>query len=423
MRMKTLLFGLALAFFWSALAFQPQARAQGFSLRNGDTVVLYGDSITEQNFYNQWVELYTVTRFPSMRIRFYGAGVGGDRVDGGGGGGIDERLARDVFAYKPTMVTVMLGMNDGHYGADTEQIETNYTKGYAHILESIHAHCPEARITVLGPSPYDDVTRPPGAGGGYNAVMEHFADLDRDLAAKYGAIFVNLNPPVVAALKKADAMDPLMAKLLLPDRVHPDQVVHWVMAEALLKGWNAPALVSSVTIDAHEAKAADAENAQVESVEREKDTLRWTTLEDALPLPLMKGNAPLALLQEVSDIESALNQEPLRVTGLATGEYNLAIDGEPTGTFSADELSKGINLADYGTPMRNQAQRVSWTVRDRDEAHYIHMRMMIDKADLGAQAGKPDLLDAFDNLLEDKIYETAAPKPHVFTLSLAGGTS
>jgi predicted GH43/DUF377 family glycosyl hydrolase len=56
--------------------------AGDFYLKSGDTVVFYGDSITEQNFYNQYVELYTVTRFPAMRVHFFGAGVGGDRVTG-----------------------------------------------------------------------------------------------------------------------------------------------------------------------------------------------------------------------------------------------------------------------------------------------------------------------------------------------------
>ena len=55
-----------------------------------------------------------------MRVHFYDAGVGGDRVTGGGGGPIDQRLERDVFAEKPTVVTVMLGMNDGGYRATTD---------------------------------------------------------------------------------------------------------------------------------------------------------------------------------------------------------------------------------------------------------------------------------------------------------------
>jgi lysophospholipase L1-like esterase len=421
MRVRNLLCCLAVVFCWLALLQSP-ADAQGFSLKSGDTVVFYGDSITEQNLYNQWVELYTATRFPAMRVHFYGAGVGGDRVTGGGGGGIDERLARDVFSHKPTVVTVMLGMNDGHNGTTPDEINANYTKGYEHLLESTLAHLPGVRITLLGPSPFDEVTRPVGAKGSYNAVMEHFADVDRDLAKKYGGSFVDFNPPVVAALEKAEALDPLMAKLLLPDRVHPDILVHWVMAEALLKGWNAPSLVSSVTIDAGAGKVADAQNASVDHLERDKDTLSWTTVENALPLPLMATNETHVLLLQLTDIQQALNQEPLRVTGLAAGQYQLAIDGKAIDTFSAEDLAKGINLADFATPMRSQAQTVGWTMRDRDEAHFIHMRMLIKKADTGAQTGKPDLMDAFENSMEDAIYQAAAPKPHVFTLSAAVAT-
>ncbi|HEY1984821.1 MAG TPA: GDSL-type esterase/lipase family protein [Terracidiphilus sp.] len=391
--------------------------AQGFYLKGGDTVVFYGDSITEQNLYTQWVELYTATRFPAMRIHFYAAGVGGDRVTGGGGGPIDQRLERDVFAENPTVVTVMLGMNDGSYRATTDEIQSTYTKGFEHLMESIHEHAPKARITLLGPSPYDDVTRPLTFPGGYNAVMLHFADLDKELAQKYGAAFVNLNPDVVKAIEKAQATNPQIAKLLLPDRVHPDPLAHWIMAEELLKGWNAPALVSSVSIDAAAGKATDAQNATVDSVAKDNGSLHWTTTENGLPLPLIESNATQALLLGITDIQQALNQEPLRVTGLTPGEYKLTIDTNEIGTFSADALAGGINLADYQTPMRQQAQRVGWLVRDRDEAHYIHLRMRVRNADTGAQSGGSDKMQAFENSLEDSIYETAVPKPHVFTLS------
>ena len=393
---------------------------QAFYLKGGDTVVFYGDSITEQNLYNQYVELYTAVRFPHLRIHFYGAGVGGDRVTGGGGGPIDQRLERDVYSEKPTVVTVMLGMNDGSYRATTPEIENTYVKGYEHLIESIHEHAPAARITLLGPSPYDDVTAPFTFPGGYNAVMLHFADLNKNLAQKYGAAFTNLNPPVVAAIEKAQTMDPQIAKLLLPDRVHPDPIAHWIMAETLLKGWNAPALVSSVTIDAAAGKVIDTQNAMVEPVAKDNGTLRWTETENGLPLPLLASNATQALLLKLTDIQQTLNQEPLRVTGLEAGQYKLTIDKDVIGTFSATVLATGINLADYQTPMRQQAQRVSWLVRDRDEAHYIHLRMRVRNADTGAQSGGTDKLQTFENSLEDSIYETALPKPHVFELTLLG---
>ena len=129
------------------------------------------------------------------------------------------------------------------------------------------------------------------------------------------------------------------------------------------------------------------------------------------------------MLEDLTDIEQQLDREMLRVTGLPAGRYTLSIDGDPVDTFSPEALEAGINLADYGTPMFHQAQRVSWMVRDRDEAHYIHLRMRVRNADTGAEEGK-DVMQAFENGLEDSIYEAAAPKPHVFRLMpVATGTT
>ncbi len=387
--------------------------SRGYYLHNHDTVVMYGDSITEQNYYNQWVELYTVTRFPKMRVHFFGAGVGGDRVTGGGGGSIDVRLARDVLAEKPTVISIMLGMNDGSHHPPAPETENTYRAGYEHILDSIREHAPGSRVTLLGPSPHDDVTRSPEFPGGYNASMVAFAEIDKQLAQKYGATFIDLNATVVTALEKAQALDPQVAKLLIPDRVHPDPLVHWVMAEALLKGWNAPALVSSVTIDSKDGHAVRTENASVSGWQADGTAYRWTETENGLPLPILSNQAMQALLLKLTDIEEALNQEPLRLTGLAAGRYSLRIDGQSIGTFAAEDFERGINLVEYNTPMRQQAQRVSWMVRDRDETHYIHLRMRIRNADTGVEDGA-DRMQAFEDSLEDSIYAEAAPVPHTY---------
>jgi hypothetical protein len=42
--------------------------------------------------------------------------------------------------------------------------------------------------------------------------------------------------------------------------------------------------------------------------------------------------------------------------------------------------------------------------------------MRVRNAEMGEQAGKPDVMQAFENSLEDSIYEAAMPKPHVFRL-------
>src|SRR5258706_10602283 len=149
----------------------PAAEQSGFYLKDGDRVVFYGDSITDQRLYTTFVETYAVTRFPKMSLTFVHSGWGGDKVGGGWGGGIDLRLKRDVFAYNPTVMTVMLGMNDGSYQAFNQKIFDDYRKGYEHLVDSVKENVPNIRLTLIRPSPFDDVTQPPKFEDGYNQVL------------------------------------------------------------------------------------------------------------------------------------------------------------------------------------------------------------------------------------------------------------
>ena len=155
---------------------------QRFHLHDGDTVVFFGDSITNQRLYTVFTETYVLTRFPQMRVNFVHSGWSGDRVTGGFGGGIDLRLDRDVFAYGPTVITVMLGMNDGEYQPNDDHIFNIFANGYRHILDRIKVAAPQARVTLLERSPYDDVTRPPEFPGGYNSVLLTYGKFVRELA-------------------------------------------------------------------------------------------------------------------------------------------------------------------------------------------------------------------------------------------------
>jgi lysophospholipase L1-like esterase len=420
LRIGVTFFACALASFALYPAQCQTATDKPFYLHDGDTVVFYGDSITEQRYYTQWVELYAATRFPHMRLQFFNEGNGGDRVTGGSAGPIDQRLTRDVFPDKPTVVTIMLGMNDGGYQPLTPAIENTYTQGYEHILSSIQHALPNARLTLFGPSPYDEVTRPEKFPGGYNPTLAHFADLDSDLARKHNATFIDLNAPFVAALKKGLAIDPLAIQLFLPDRVHPEALAHWFMADAILKGWNAPAIVSSVTIDAQKHTALSAQNAQITELTGDSSSLRWTELDGALPLPFDNANAGAHFLHQLIELDSDLNQQPLKIEGLKSGTYSLTIDNLLAGSFTNLELAKGINLATLTTPMKNQAYTVQWQIRDRDETHFVRLRMFIaqNKTGISAEPGASDLTK-FELVQQNLIYQAAQPKPHTFLIQPA----
>src|SRR5579884_4346732 len=185
------------------------AAGQQFQLKDGDRVVFYGDSITDQRLYTVITETYVATRYPNLDVTFVHSGWGGDKVSGGGGGPIDLRLDRDVLAYKPTVMTIMLGMNDGLYRPETEATDRAYFDGYRHIVEKMKSQAPGIRITAIQPSPYDDVTRAPNFPGGYNEVMRSFGKWIANYASEAKLHVADLNTSVVEMLRKANQIDPI----------------------------------------------------------------------------------------------------------------------------------------------------------------------------------------------------------------------
>jgi lysophospholipase L1-like esterase len=394
-------------------------RAEGpFAIKDGDRIVFYGDSITDQRLYTTFVETYIVTRFPALDVSFVHSGWGGDRVTGGGGGPIDHRLARDVFAYKPSVVTVMLGMNDASYRAFDQKIFDVYAKGYQHLVESLKSNLPGVRITLIQPSPFDDVTRKPNFDGGYNQVLVRYGEFVKNVAEKEGAAVADLNTPVVAAIKKAAEINATGAQDLIRDRVHPGPAGQLLMAEALLKAWNAPALVSSVELDAASAKVVKVDNTKLENLQV-NDTISWSQRDTALPMPIDLKNSGIALAVKASDVELALNQEPLKVQGAPASKYTLKIDGENIAELTRDQLGAGINLAELDTPMYRQAKAVHDLTLQHNNFHFQRWRTMQVPYERRGYPALAKAIEGLDALEADMVAEQrskAKPVAHRFEL-------
>ncbi|WP_435018806.1 SGNH/GDSL hydrolase family protein [Tundrisphaera sp. TA3] len=414
----------------SALAWPTLAAAEDgpkpFAIKPGDRVVFYGDSITDQRLYTTFAETFVVTRFPKSDVSFIHSGWGGDRVGGGLGGPIDLRLNRDVVAYKPTVVTVMLGMNDASYQQFRDEIFNTYAKGYEHIVEKLKADLPGVRLTLIRPSPFDDVTREPKFEGGYNQVLVRYGDFVAKLAEKEGAGVADLNAPVVEATKKAFASDPKGAEKLNPDRVHPGLGGQLLMAAALLKAWNAPAVVSTVTIEAKPGAPADvqANNTVVTDLAAEGDGLRWTQKDEALPFPIDLKDPATALAVQSSDIVEALDRQIVQVKGWdGAKEYTLSIDGAPVGTFTGAALAQGVNLATLPTPMARQAADVHNLTLRHSALHNLRWRQVeVPNQDIKDPRLGEALrgLDRLESAIVDDQRAAAQPRPHTFTLKPKG---
>ena len=389
-----------------------------FYLKDGDRVVFYGDSITDQRLYTTYAETYVVTRFPQLHVTFVHSGVGGDRVAGGGAGPIDVRLPRDVFAYKPTVITIMLGMNDGSYRAFDPKIFNTYSTGYQHMIDSIKSALPGVRATLIQPSPYDDVTRPAGFEGGYNAVLVRYGQFVKELAQKEKLDVADLNTSIMAALEKAKATDAKTAEKIIADRVHPGAGGHLLMAEALLKAWNAPATVTVVEIDAAKVQTVSTENTAVSDL-KESNGLAWTQQDKALPMPLNRKDPAMRLALQSSDFLQALDWQPLKITGLKGQRFTLKIDGETIGTFTHQQLEEGVNLADLSTPMAQQAQAVHDLTLKHNNVHFVRWREVqvpLAQQSLAHMSQTLEALDALEADLVAQQHEAAQPKTHHYEL-------
>ena len=390
-----------------------------FFLKNGDMVVFYGDSITARRIYSSFTEAYVLTRFPKLDVRFIHSGWGGDTVAGGAGGSLRVRLQRDVIAYQPTVVTILLGMNDGRYRALDETTYGDFTTGYEKLIEILKTALPNVRLILLEPSPYDDVTRPPQFLGGYNGVLTRFGQFIRALGEREKTMVVDLNGAVVGPLTAVNAKDPSAAREFIPDRIHPGPAASLLMAEALLKSWNAPAIVTEVAIDAESETATRTVRTEVHSILRAGGMLSWTQNDVALPFPVDWQDSPVSVAAYSSDFIPAIDDQPLRVRNLKPGDYTLKIDGQEITTYPADQFARGINLSMLETPMLKQAAEVLKLTNHHNDLHVCRWRLVQMPL---AQYGLPHYgaaiadLDALEREAIARQRATAQPKPHFYEI-------
>jgi lysophospholipase L1-like esterase len=391
-----------------------QAFAQDFGVRNGDRVVFYGDSITEDGRYTQAVEMFVATRFPDWSVTFQNSGVGGDKVSGGWAGGIDARLDRDVIAHKPTVVTIMLGMNDGGYKAFDQATFDAYASGYRHIVSRLKEALPGVRLTLLQPSAYDDVSRPPGFPEGYNGVLKKYGALVQEVARDQGAVVVDLNAPLVAGIEKVSKTNPALARQIIPDRVHPGASGHFVMAGAILRAWNAPTVVSRVEMEAtaNNLRLVRADNTEVTRLSVKGPYLEWTQTDAALPLPLSFKDGEVELGEVAGAGLEAFNQQVLKITGLFAGRYEVLVDGASVGHFTHAELATGVNFAKEDTAMYRQALPVRWTTGDRHELELARRRLLAAAGDDPTMAPAAIALATLDAKMQQDRRGTAKPSAH-----------
>lgn len=358
---------------------------------DGDRIVFIGDSITHGGSYHKNVFLFNATRYPNKKIRYYNAGISGDDAVG-----TVKRFNADIAIHKPTIATIMLGMNDtGSWLYEKPSVTTedksNFIKQQSDIRNKYLSNMETLaqKLTMLGtkiifikPSIFDEtVAIESNPLIGRNAELANFGDHLSKLAVKYNATVVDFQTPMLEVNKVLQAKDP-KATVVSHDRVHPGENGHFVMSYGFLKDQQESKYVSNFQF-----------NAQTKSIENftqcellneaiiTPSNVEFTCQAKTLPFPISKGQHKA---KTWVPFQTELNQQFFRVANLEKGQYELAIDNIAVGQYTATTLSAGINLADNTkTPMYQQAimvknlndQRAKVSADIRTVAH-VQYRML-----------------------------------------------
>jgi lysophospholipase L1-like esterase len=331
-----------------------------------------------------------------------------------------QRVERDVRPFHPEMITVMLGMNDGWWGTESPQIDIAFKKGYGELLDALRKAAPNAALTLIRPSPYDEITHGTEFPG-YSRVIDDLANDVSKMAEEGRAsgdsklLLADFHQPMIDALERAKTRAPQLAPLIVPDRIHPAEIGHWIMAAQLLSAWHMNPVVSSLTLNSSSIQSVEAQRTTISQLIKTAAGLQWTQTDEALPLPFDFNNAMIPLLLSISDIAKA-DRLILRVQALEAGRYQLLIDGKAISIFSNEELASGVNLALYKTPMVDQARDIDSTEYQRVQLDQARFILSADVKEDAASVAAEDKLRQAQDQLAAEIQKKLKPSSHKFEL-------
>ncbi|MDB5135071.1 MAG: hypothetical protein JWP37_1674 [Mucilaginibacter sp.] len=434
--------------------------------QQGDRVVFTGNSITDGGHYHSYIWLYYLTHYPGRRITVFNAGIGGDVAQQ-----IFERLDSDVFAHKPTVMTLTFGMNDtGYQNLKGGKADSVYNakvaaslKSFALIEAKLKAH-PEIKKIMISSPPYDETSKIKiNPLLKKNAAILRIASEQQKAALRNNWGYVDFNGGLTRVSLREQQRDSLFT-FNNADRIHPTNDGQMVMAYAFLKSQGlAGKKIADIVINASTNKMEYVENCAITLPHISPAVIKFNYLANSLPYPIDTVPSGFGRPQRAQSealklipFTNEFNQEVLQIKGLKESQYALKIDGKTIGTYSGADFAQGINLALINiTPQYQQALAVMhlneerWEIERRlREYYWIHYSILKPKGllfndgdatvDSLQKYAKKDFFVAITiptyrkarfksvreawqqeiNLLTDKMYQINKPVIHRFEINL-----
>ncbi len=298
------------------------------TVKQDDVWVMAGDSITAQRQHSNYIEAFFRTRYPNLNLQFRNSGIGGNRTSS-----ILARFDYDVAAWKPTIVSIELGMNDVGSGDDP----TAYIDGMRQLIQKIRAI--KAQPVLISSSPVNDGSVTGDWKSDRCRRIDPYTVALKKLADDEKVVMIDQYHALLDLWGK-NKQSPTAINLT-GDAVHPGPVGQYTMAGVILAQLQVDRDVSSATLSA-EGKTVSAKRCKISDVSAEAGKLAFTRAEEVGAWPVdPKSKAAADLLPEMHQ----LSRWMLTVSDLPAGKYKVTIDGKPAAMLTEKELADGWNLA------------------------------------------------------------------------------
>jgi lysophospholipase L1-like esterase len=313
-------------------------------------VAIVGDSITEQKLYSKFLESYLLACSGVPDVKVMQFGWGGERADG-----FANRAENDLATFRPTVVTLCYGMNDGGYQPWKEEIGTVYEKNMRNVLAKLD-HMGVKSVVVGSPGAVDTNFFRPGQKMGeqpshiaYNDTLAHLRDIDKKLAAEKHQRFADVHAAMVDAMKKANEKLGPKYDVCGGDGFHPGPNGQLLMAYAFLKGLGVDGTIGEIAIDLNGGPGAAPTPSAGHAVVSESRADGKATVEvESRRWPFCfegdgtSSGGTRSILPFVA-FNQELNRFTLKVTGLKAPKAKVTW-GDESHEFTKEQLAAGINL-------------------------------------------------------------------------------
>ena len=411
---------LALSLWFGLLAFTaaPNAAAQNtnvFDLREGDRVVLLGDTLIEREATDGFIEHTLTTQFPERNVIFRNLGWSADTPEGQSRMGFDhskapdfwfKQLTNSVALLKPTVVFVGYGMANSFDG-DAGLLA--FMNKYVRLLDALqqNAGTNAIRFVLLSPVPHEKL------GGQWPDPAKHNAQLAactkaiKSIASQRSAHFIDL----FAGLDQGQVVPPPAP--FTDNGIHLNRHGYRCAAEVIAAGLGWEPHAWRVGVLANGKVREGSYGATILETDLKPESLRLVIQTEQLVLPpWATGESPLPVATPINRVQTP---------ALKPGRYDLKIDGQFVRSVSDVDIRSGLFI-EAGAPFE-QSEELRQAILKKNNLYFNSWRpqnntylFLFRKHEQGQNALEIPQFNGFIMMEEQRIARLRQPRRHVIEL-------